>query len=749
MKFRAILTSTVSLTLGCGLLAANQVVLAQGDAAPDAPAAFLTPLSSATVASPTSTPSAPPPPAVSAPATPGAASVLPGGSTPVAEPQPVTASITPPVTPPAANWSKSRQDVQLGDMAMAYKKLDRRRMAELLPQVRGHALEIWAAYWDLSARLEDAKPPEIEAFLSRHAGSYQEDRLRNDWLLILGKRRDWPRFEAEYAKFRMHDDPEVRCHALHATYAREGSNTPAEVSDAIARQVSDLWLGQLFTPGEGCASAARRLLQDDKLDPMVVWRRARLGFEFDQPQIAQQAVGLLNPAWAVGLNQLYAGPKRYLDENLTAFRPKTREWVTLAIVRMASNDPHAAAEELNKLRWRAQLTDEERNWIWGVIGKRAARLLSDRALEYYTQGDVAGMHSDHLLWRVRAALRANDWQQVHDAIAALSPAQMRDPTWVYWRARAVLALQMPDAEQRARALLQSIASPSHFYGQLALEELGQTITAPSDQAAPSAEELQAARDNPGLQRALLAIRIGLRDEGVREWNYTIGLHVPGGMSDRELLSASALACEAQVWDRCINTSDRTRGFMNYAQRFPTPYREEVQQRATQTGLEPAFIYGLIRQESRFIAEAQSSVGAAGLMQVMPATAHWTARRIGLRNYKPKQITERDTNIALGSSYLQLVLEAFDGSMPMAAAAYNAGPSRARLWRGNTSDPVLEAAIWIENIPFGETRDYVKKVLPNTVNYAAVLSGQPQSLKLRLGYVGPQGVAKPEPVEDLP
>jgi soluble lytic murein transglycosylase len=733
----------VGLTLGCGLHAVSH-------AAPDMPAG---PLQAAPSSAPLPADLAP----VATPA-PAEAVLIPGAA--VLEPPALGTgadaqlrSLTAPAPaiaePPAPVWTKSRQDIQLGDLAMAYRKLDRRRMAELRPQVRGHALEIWADYWDLNVRLEDAKASEIEAFLTRYAGTYLEDRLRNDWLLILGKRRDWARFEAEYAKFRMHDDPEVRCHALHATYAREGSNTPAEVSEAIARQVTDLWLGQLFTPGEGCAAAAQRLLQDGRLEPMVVWRRARLGFEFDQPQIAQQAVSLLNPAWAVGLNQLYAGPKRYLDDNLTAFRPKTREWVTLAIVRMASNDPHAAAEELNKLRWRAQLTDEERSWIWGVIGKRAARLLSDKALEYYAQGDPAAMHSDHLAWRVRAALRANDWQQVNDAIATLSPTQLRDPTWTYWRARALLALQVPDAEQRARVLLQSIASPSHFYGQLALEELGQTITAPAEQPAPQAEELQAARDNPGLQRALHAIRIGLRDEGVREWNYTIGLHVPGGMNDRELLAAATVACEAQVWDRCINTSDRTRGFMNYAQRFPTPYRDQVQLRAAQTGLEPAFIYGLIRQESRFIAEAQSSVGAAGLMQVMPNTAHWTARRIGLRNYKPKQITDRDTNIALGTSYLKLVLDAFDGSMPLAAAAYNAGPTRARGWRGQVSDPVLEAAIWIENIPFGETRDYVKKVLPNTVNYAAVLSGQPQSLKARLGYVGPQGVTRPEPPEELP
>ncbi len=643
---------------------------------------------------------------------------------------------------PAKTKAKAKpdQDALITDMAEAYKKPDTRRLTALLPQVRGHALEPWAAYWELSARLDDAKPAEIEAFLTRYAGSYQEDRLRNDWLLLLGKRQDWARFQTEYAKFRMLDDPEVRCHALHAAYAVQGED--------VAAQVQDLWLAQR-DPDDGCAAAAGRLIKDDKLDAMVAWRRARVGFEFDKPRIAQQAVGLLNADWANGLNTLYANPKRYLDEKLTAFRPKTREWVTLAMIRLASSDPETAAEEVNKLRWRAQLTQEERSWVLGVIGKRAARSLSDKALSYYAQGEDRFMHSDHLVWRVRAALRANDWQQVHDGIAALSESQLRDPTWIYWRARALLALQAPNAELRARTLLQSIASPRGFYEQLAMEELGQRITAPAAPAPLSEEELQAARDNEGLKRALLAIQIGLRTEGVREWNYSTNLHQRAGMNDRELLAASALACEQQVWDRCINASERTRSVMDYAQRFPTPYKQEVQQRAELTGLEPAFVYGLIRQESRFILEAKSGVGAAGLMQVMPATARWTARRIGMTNFKPAQITQRDTNIAIGTGYLKLVLEAFDGSMPLAAAAYNAGPSRSKLWRGQTGDPVLEAAIWAENIPFGETRDYVKKVLSNTVNYAAVLTGEPQSLKARLGFVGPTGVDKPEPAEELP
>ena len=137
------------------------------------------------------------------------------------------------------------------------------------------------------------------------------------------------------------------------------------------------------------------------------------------------------------------------------------------------------------------------------------------------------------------------------------------------------------------------------------------------------------------------------------------------------------------------------------------------------------------------------------MQVMPATARWTAKKIGLTDFKPHQITERDTNIAIGTGYLKLVLDDFAGSMPMAAAAYNAGPGRPRSWRGQTGAPVLEAAIWAENIPFTETRDYVKKVLSNTTNYAAIITGQPQSLKARLGSVGPRDAGVIEPYKDLP
>ena len=323
-------------------------------------------------------------------------------------------------------------------------------------------------------------------------------------------------------------------------------------------------------------------------------------------------------------------------------------------------------------------------------------------------------------------------------------------TWVYWRARALSQPGKTEAErQQARLLLQGIAGLSGFYELLAQEELGLVLAPPAAPEPLTLIEKNNARSDPGLQRALAAFALGLRPEGVKEWNYTTNLHKVGGMNDRELLAAADLACQHEIWDRCINTSDRTKNTIDLNQRFPMPHKQAVLARSQAINLDPAYVYGLIRQESRFITDARSGVGASGLMQVMPATATWTAKKIGLSDFKPHQITDRDTNIAIGTGYLKLVLDDFAGSMPLAAAAYNAGPGRPRSWRGSSGAPVMEAAIWAENIPFNETRDYVKKVLANTTIYAAMISGKTQSLKARLGLIGPRDAQLADNNRELP
>ncbi len=638
----------------------------------------------------------------------------------------------------AQTQAPNKADDVILEMNQAFNKGDKNRLSALLPQTRGHVLEPLAAYWEMRTRLDSAPESEIRSFLSTYAGSYYEDRLRNDWLLQLGKRRDWANFTAEYPRYRMRDDREVRCYAL----ATEAMNSKANVAEEAKR----LWYA-LREADDGCTYVAEHLHSGKQINGLDLWRKARLAMEANRPRPAQTAVDIEAPRLSEQVALIHADPERYLDKRIIAITKSRKELAVLALIRLAANQPDKAAELLDK-RWSIQLSAEERNWTWGVIGKQAAWKLQDNAASYFAKVQKDSDLNDELLgWKVRAALRMGQWRQVLTATQAMSPESQKDPAWVYWRARALAATAQDNAQKlEAQGLLRSIASVRGFYEQLALEELGQAITLPERPLALTPQEKAAALINPGLQRALYAINLGLRPEGNREWNYSTNLHTPGGMNDRELLAAADLACQRQVWDRCINTSDRTKDAIDFEQRFPMPLREIVVRRAGDIKLDPAYVYGLIRQESRFVMDARSHVGASGLMQVMPATAKWTAKKIGLTNFTPDQITDREVNVAIGTGYLKLVLDDFEGSMPLATAAYNAGPGRSRTWRNG---PVLEAAIWAENIPFQETRDYVKKVLSNTTNYAAILTRQPQSLKARLGSVGPRNSPMTEVNKDLP
>ena len=653
---------------------------------------------------------------------------------------------------PLAKAQSTSGDNLIIDMNQAFKRGDRKKLSALLPQAKGHPLEPYAAYWELKTRLAEATTQEVQDFYARYPGTYQEDRLRNDWLLLLGQRRDWAAFAAEYPNYRMGDDKEVRCYALLVEHLKN------PVVDAkLADEVRKNWYAQRDAD-DGCRAAAERLAGAKNLNVQDVWQKARLALEGNRPRAARDAVAIVSPESSAMVAELIDNPALFLTEKNIAIRNTRKELITLALVKMASTDQFGAesAAAMMDAKWGGQLAAEERNWVWGLIGKQTATRLgtlpASAALAYYGKvSKDSDLTDDMLAWKVRALLRAGAqprWREILAATNAMSEATRLEPTWAYWRARALVATT-PAGNPEALALYQSIASVRGFYEQLALEELGQKITVPQKPTPISFEEKEAARLNPGLNRAAYAIAIGLRPEGVREWNYSTNLAKPGGMTDRELLAAAQFACDKQLWDRCINTSERTRALIDLEQRFPMPFRDAVVRRAQSINLDPAYVYGLIRQESRFIMEARSGVGASGLMQVMPATAKETARRIGMTGFTADQITDRDTNIAIGTGYLKLVLDDVGGSMAMAAAAYNAGPGRPRTWRGQSGSPTLDAAIWAESVPFAETRDYVKKVLSNSTNYAAILTGQPQSLKARMGTVGPRDASQPETDKTLP
>ena len=663
------------------------------------------------------------------------------------------AAVQPSLAAPAS--STAQADAVITDMAQAFKRGDRKRLSALLPQAKGHPLEPWAAYWELKARLDEASHQEIRSFFGRYPATYQEDRLRNDWLLLLGQRRDWTTLSDEHAHYRMRDDRELRCYILTVELLEKG----AQANPGIADEVRKNWMG-MKEADDGCTLAADRLYFTKQFTSLEIWRKARLMVEHNRPRSARNAVQIVAPDSAQLVTDAFNNADKFLAKHIAAPQKVRQELLVMALIKVATADADKA-DKLMRNKWQPYLTTEERHWVWGVIGRQAAMRLDDDALTHFSRvAHDRDLNDDMLGWKVRAALRAGNapkWLVVENAIAAMSPEARKDPTWVYWHARAMLARKKiaPQVQQDATAMLESIAGVRGFYEQLALEELGRKITVPARPPAPSAEEMDAARRNPSLQRALYAIGMGLRAEGVREWNYATNLvdaqGKAGMMNDRELLAAAQHACDNQVWDRCINTSERTRLSIDFEQRFPMPHKDAVLARSRQINLDPAYVYGLIRQESRFITDARSHVGASGLMQVMPATAKWTAKKIGLTQFTADQINDRDTNIAIGTGYLKLVLDSFEGSMPLAAGAYNAGPSRSRRWRApsNGTGPVLEGAIWAENVPFNETRDYVKKVLSNTTNYAALITGQPQSLKARLGLVGPRDATAPAENLDLP
>ena len=611
-------------------------------------------------------------------------------------------------------------------------------------------------YWELANRIVEVSSDEIEAFYARWPGTYLEDRLRNDWLLETGRRRDWSAFSRDYPRFRMNDDREVTCYAILIDHL-----AGKEVRDAAR----NAWMAQ-HEVDDGCQFMAQTLFDDEVFSEQDVWARLRQAAEYNRPRGAHAAAQILGKTAARDLAALWDNPARYLAHHADAGGMRRVALVSLALARMAGSDAGAAALQMSE-RYQGVMDPQTAAWTWAVIAERGAQSGMPESIDWLAHawaalparhGETApapDWSDDALAWQVRALLRFGGktrWHDILRAIDAMTPPARADDAWVYWRARARLALlsepghgaakEGPEAEKtrvEATAALGTLASTLTFYGLLASEDLGTAPPLPVRPAPITPAERAAVRANAGLQRGLALTALDLRDEGRREWNYTLR-----GMTDRELIAASQAACDVGDWQLCINTSERTKGDIDLAQRYPTPYQRDIATAALGAGVDPAFVFGLIRQETRFMNQIRSQVGASGLMQLMPSTAKWVARKSEI-DFRPEQITDTATNLRLGTTYLKMVLDSFGGSQPMAAAAYNAGPARPRRWRGTL---MTDPAIWIENVPFRETRDYVKKVISNAAVYSALQSGKPMQLRPRLGpQIGPRDAE--QTATDLP
>lgn len=597
----------------------------------------------------------------------------------------------------------------------AFRAGDALRFSKSAASLGGHVLAPYLGYWRLKLRLEDAADAEVRAFLQHEAGSYVAERLRADWLKVLGKRGDWQSFDQELPLLAQ-DDLELRCYGWLSRLARS--------DDGAFEEAKAIWL-EPRELSDGCNALVDRMLGAQRLSVDDIWRRVRVLFENGQLSAARRTLvflpaGETHDEWQ--LNQAATAPKNFLASPPPSLeRRAAREMAVFAVLRLGRSEPEAAVEVLRG-KFGERLPAQDVKYLWGRLAYEGARRLLPEAHQWYRLADEIVLNDEQLAWKARAALRAADWQAVRDAVDRMSASARQDPAWSYWYGR---ALGTQGRDDGARAYFLRIAGQPNFYGLLAAEELGAMAGIPEPFHVASEAEVAAARTNPGLARALELYRLDLRSEATREWVFTIR-----GMDDAQLLAAAELARRAGIFDRAINTADRTAHQHNYKMRFLAPFKDVFKEHARIFGLEEAWVLGLVRQESRFIVNAKSSVGAKGLMQLMPATARWVAKRNGLRDFSSARVAEVPINVALGTGYLKLVLDDL-GHPVLASAAYNAGPGRARRWRDTRP---LEGAIYAETIPFNETRDYVKKVMANTMYYAQLLGGKLVALKDRLGQI---------------
>jgi soluble lytic murein transglycosylase len=620
-------------------------------------------------------------------------------------------------------WAALSDDLEAAREAARMGRHD--RLAELADKLDGTVLAVYPRYWLLSAQIDTRPQAEIEAFLNQQAGSLLADRLRGDWLRAMGKRGDWSGFEREWPKLiQWEPGSELHCWRLQLAVAQDDRST--------LRQAKPLWFSAKPLP-DACGPVFDALFRIGVLDQDDVWARIRLALQANNPDFAAQLVPRLTRAEGLDakrLRDVAAKPARMLPR-LDLAQRGARELALFGLMRLAREDLDEAAAWLARLR----LPQAERAYAWHRLAVMAARRLDPRASDWFARG--GDFDDEALEWRTRAALRAGDWAGVLAAIDAMSESARGQAAWRYWRARAEAALGRTAAAEKHYA---ELADEHHFYALLAREEV--TLANPPDppRYRPSDGELNAIRQLPGVARALALYQLDWRLEAVREWNWAMR-----GLSDKQLLAAAEVARQVNWYDRAIFSAERTRELHDFSLRFIAPYRDVTRTYARQAGLDEAWVYGLIRQESRFVVNARSSVGAGGLMQLMPATAKWVAKKLGMPGFQPTAVNDIGTNVQLGTYYLRHVYDALGGNAVLATAAYNAGPGRARGWRA--AKP-LEGAIYAETIPFSETRDYVKKVMANAIYYAQALGQGETSLKRRLGTV-PARDGTDLPLDDTP
>ena len=608
----------------------------------------------------------------------------------------------------AATLTQQRQYYDQAKAALA--KGDKGPYQRYASALRDYPLEPYLAYDELTARLKWASNDEIEKFLAEHGDLPQISWMKLRWLRWLAERGEWQTFINYY-------DPALNFTELDCLYGQyQLSHGMRAEGNASAEK---LWLVGKSQPN-ACDPLFERWAADGQLTEQKRWQRAKLAAEARNYGLVTHLIKSMPTLGNHGKTLLQVAQKPELLKQTARFTqtdPAMADVVGLGLRRLARQDPEAALRLLDSYAARMKFSSEEQVAIAREIGLTLAKRFDPRALQVMAKYDPELRDNTVSEWRARLLLRLGRWDEANQLTRRM-PAELGNTNrWRYWQARS-LQLAQPNS-QEPKALYQSLAKERDFYGFMAADQVQAPYQLNNKPLALNPKTVQKVRNSAAIRRALEFHARGQIADGRREW-----YNVSRLFSRDEMVAQARLAYDMGWYFPAIRTISQAQYWDDLDVRFPMPHREQLVRAAKSRDIHSSWVFAITRQESAFMADAKSQVGAMGLMQLMPATAKETARRFGIPLSSPQLAYRPEVNIQLGAAYLSQIYGQFNGNRVLASAAYNAGPGRVRQWLRGADH--LSYDVWIENIPFDETRQYVQNVLSYSVIYGEKLNA-PQPL----------------------
>lgn len=587
-------------------------------------------------------------------------------------------------------------------------QLARGQAAPQLAKLKDYPLYPYLEATQLKQQLRALPYAKVDDFLVRHSDKVVGDLVREWWLAQLAFQNQWASYLSYYrdgygVAFRC-----WRIEALHHT----GKATEALVA------TERVWLTGRSLP-EQCDPAISRWLASSRDTQPLIWKRALLSLEAGQSGLAKYLVSKLRGPWQQpGQQALQLAKNPATLRTLLPGLPRTErsgDLATLALSQLARTQTDRAEALWDSALAAKLLTPGQSSVVRREIGRQRIAALGSEALPWLLRRDPDGEDEFLLEWRIRLGLRTGRWDDILAWTGQLSAEAAATPRWQYWRSRALLEQSAESSKREGRELLASLAADRTYYGFLAADLIGVPYQLNHEPLRPGITPQQIAQ-NPGLQRVQEFYRLGERISANREWSRNFS-----ALSDPERQAATLLV---QSWGwhiQAIRSAADAGGWNDLAIRFPLAYERQIREGARRAEIPSEWLFAVARQESAFIADAKSSAGAMGLLQLLPGTARQVATKLGI-SHSPAKLIDPGQSARLGGAYLRELMDRYDNNRVLATAAYNAGPGRISRWLRAHPEP-LDVAIWVESLPYRETREYVQNVLAYSVIYSHHLGAE--------------------------